>query len=183
MRTKVTLYEAYNWNNHEILILIELGRKTKQWHKEYEKYQCCTQSREAFYKKLFFKISQYSQENNCVGVFFLIKMQTFRPATLLKGYSNINVFLTIFRKNFQEQLFWRTSVNRRFWEFFLLCCFPTWTNNITGYIRGEDVSQKQNKKYYSKTQLYERKLTFSWCSLLPRFSLILHCTSGGFCPA
>ena len=53
MRTKVTLYETYNWNNHEILILIELGRKTKQWHKEYEKYQCCTQSREVFYKKLF----------------------------------------------------------------------------------------------------------------------------------
>ena len=50
MRTKVTLYESYNWNNHEMLILIELGRKTKQWHKEYEKYQFCTQSREAFYK-------------------------------------------------------------------------------------------------------------------------------------
>ena len=25
---------------------------------------------EAFYKKLFLKISQYSQENNCVGVSF-----------------------------------------------------------------------------------------------------------------
>ena len=52
MRMKVTLYETYNWNNHETLILIELGRKTKQWHKEYEKYRKCgTQSREAFYKK------------------------------------------------------------------------------------------------------------------------------------
>ena len=100
MRAKATLYETYNWNNHDILILTELGRKTKQWHKEYEKYQCCTQSREAFYKKLFFKISQYSQENNCVGVFFLIKMQTFRPATLLKGDSNTVVFLTIFKKKF-----------------------------------------------------------------------------------
>ena len=100
MRTKVTLSETYNRNNHDILILIELGRKTKQWQKEYGKYQCCTQSREAFYKKLFFKISQYSQENNCVGVFFLIKMQTFRPATLLKGDSNTVALLTIFKKNF-----------------------------------------------------------------------------------
>ena len=105
MRTKVTLYETYNWNNHDILILIELGRKTKQWHKEYEKYQCCTQSREAFYKKLFFKISQYSQKNNCVGVFFLIKMQTFTPATLLKGDSNTVAFLTIFKKIFKNSYF------------------------------------------------------------------------------
>ena len=100
MRTKVTLYETYNWNNHDILILIELGRKTDQWHKEYEKYKCCTQSRETFYKKLFLKISQYSQKNNCVGVFFSIKMQTTRPATLLKEDSNIVIFLTVFEKNF-----------------------------------------------------------------------------------
>ena len=51
-------------------------------------------------KKVFLKISQYSQKNNCVGVSFLIKMQTFRPATLLKGDSNTVVFLTIFKKNF-----------------------------------------------------------------------------------
>ena len=109
MRTKVTLYETYSWNNHEILILIELGRKTKQWHKEYEKYQCSTQSREAFYKKLFFKISQYSPENNFVGVFFLIKIQTFRPATLLKGDSNTVVFFlrTTVLKNICERLFLR----------------------------------------------------------------------------
>ena len=34
-------------------------------------------------KKLFLKISQYPPENNCAGD-FLIKLQTFRPATLLK---------------------------------------------------------------------------------------------------
>ena len=34
-------------------------------------------------KKLLFNISQYSHENN-VWVSLLIKMQTFRPATLLK---------------------------------------------------------------------------------------------------
>ena len=104
-RTKVTLCESYNWNNHEIPILKELWRKTTQWHKEYEKYQFCTQGREAFYNKLFFKISQYSQETNCVGVSFLIKMQTFRPATLLKGNFNTVVFLTIFRKNFKNSYF------------------------------------------------------------------------------
>ena len=85
MHAKVTLYETYNWDNHEMLILIELGRKAKQWHKEYEKYQCRTKSRESFYKKLFFKISQYSQKNNCVGVFFLVKMPTSKHATLLIG--------------------------------------------------------------------------------------------------
>ena len=31
-------------------------------------------------------------------------------------------------------------------------------------------SQKQYKKYHSKTQLDEKKLTFSRCSLSPRFS-------------
>ena len=99
MRAKATLYETYNWNNHDILILTELGRKTKQWHKEHEKYQCYTQSGEAFYEKLFFIILQYSQKNKCVGVLFLIKMQTIRPATLLKEESNTIVFLTIFKKN------------------------------------------------------------------------------------
>ena len=88
-------------NNHEILILIELWIKTKQWHREYEKYQFCTESRDrCFIKKLFFKISQYSQENNCVGISYSIKMQTFRPTTLLKGDSNTGIFWTIFRKKF-----------------------------------------------------------------------------------
>ena len=59
MRTKVTLCESYNFsmktsaNNHEMLILIEFWKETKQWHKEYEKYQFYTQSREVFYKKTF----------------------------------------------------------------------------------------------------------------------------------
>ena len=74
MRTKVTLYESYNWNNHEILILIELGRKTKQWHKEYEKYQCCTQSREEFYKKLFFKIRYMNRKTTVLESSLLVKM-------------------------------------------------------------------------------------------------------------
>ena len=115
-RTKVTLCESYNWNNHEIPILKELWRKTTQWHKEYEKYQFCTQGREAFYNKLFFKISQYSQETNCVGVSFLIKMQTFRPATLLKGHSNTVVFLT--------KKFLRTAILKNICERLFLIVFP-----------------------------------------------------------
>ena len=108
-----------------LLILTELGRKTKQLHKDYEKYQCCTQSREAFYKKLFFKISQYSQKSNCIGVFFSIKMQIFRPATLLKEDSNTVVFLTIFKKilknsYFEEHLWTAVSESFSFYVVFLL---------------------------------------------------------------
>ena len=116
MRMKVTFYEGYNWNNHEILILKELERKIKQWHKEYEKLQCCTQSREAFYKKLFFKISQYSQENSCVGVFFLMEMQTVRPPTSLKGDSN-SCFL-------DKEKFLRTAILKNICERLFLRVFP-----------------------------------------------------------
>ena len=42
--------------------------------------------------------------------FFLIKLQVFWPATLLKRGSNTSVFLWILR-NFQEYLLWRTSAN------------------------------------------------------------------------
>ena len=55
------------------------------------------------WKKLFSKISQYSQES-C------------RPATLLKRDSNTGVFLWIWR-NFYKYLFWRTSANGCFWFF------------------------------------------------------------------
>ena len=116
MHNKVTLYESYNWNNYDILILIELGWKTKQWHKEYEKYQCCTQSREAFYKKLFFKISQSSQKNNCVRVFFLIKNADLQACNFIKRRRQHSCFLdnikkkklrTAILKNICEQLFLR----------------------------------------------------------------------------
>ena len=43
-------------------------------------------------RKLFLKISQYSQENTCVGISFLIKMQAFRAPALLKKVSNTGVF-------------------------------------------------------------------------------------------
>ena len=43
-------------------------------------------------RKLFLKISQYSQENNCVGISFLIKMQAFGAPALVKRGSNTGVF-------------------------------------------------------------------------------------------
>ena len=124
MRTKVTLYESYNWNNHEMLILIELGRKTKQWHKEYEKYQCCTQSREEFYKKLFFKIRYMNRKTTVLESSLLVKMQTFKSATLLKGDPTWLFFLQYLRKIFKNSYFeehLQTAVS----ESFSFCCFPT----------------------------------------------------------
>ena len=44
-------------------------------------------------KKVFLEISQNSQENTCVRVSFLIKLQRCRPATLLKRDSGTCVFL------------------------------------------------------------------------------------------
>ena len=52
--------------------------------------KCCT-------RKLFLKISQYSQENTCVGISFLIKMQAFRVPALLKKDSSTGVFLRTLR--------------------------------------------------------------------------------------
>ena len=46
-----------------------------------------------FFKIGVYKISQYSQENTCVGVSFLITLQAFTLATLLKRDSNTDGFL------------------------------------------------------------------------------------------
>ena len=97
-------------------------------------------SRRCSIKKLLLIISQYSQENTCVGVFALIKMKALRLTSLSKWHSNTGVFLRIL-PNFLEHLFWRTLVNGCFWEFFILCLFErfsTWTNNITSYTGGEE---------------------------------------------
>ena len=45
------------------------------------------------YKKLFLKVLQYSLENNCGGVSFLIKFQNFKVTTLFKRDSNTSVFV------------------------------------------------------------------------------------------
>ena len=54
-------------------------------HKKYNEQK-------VFHKKLFLKKSQYSQENTCVGISFLIKMQAFRAPALLTRGSNAGVF-------------------------------------------------------------------------------------------
>ena len=73
-------------------------------------------------KTLLLKILQYSWENTCVGLPFLMKMQAFSPVNFEKRLQhkcfpvNIVKFLrTPALKNICEQLFKR---------------FPTWINNI-----------------------------------------------------
>ena len=50
-------------------------------------------NQETFYKK-----NSYTGKHLCWRL--LLKMQTFRPATLLKRDSNIDAFLKILKKNF-----------------------------------------------------------------------------------
>ena len=52
-------------------------------------YQRC------FIQKTVLKSLWYSQKNNCGGVSFLIKLQTFEPVTLLKMDSNTGAFLWV----------------------------------------------------------------------------------------
>ena len=77
-------------------------------------------------RKLFLKVSQYSQENTCVGISFLIKMQAFRVPALLKRDSNAGVFCEhweIFKNTyFEEHL--RTAASESFTWF-----FPALTND------------------------------------------------------
>ena len=127
-----------------------------------------------------FKISQYSHQNNCIGVFSLIKMQNFRPATLLKRVFNTGVFLTIltigkkFKNTYFEEHLW-TAVSESF-SFYVVFLPEQITWQATYEVKM--FPQKQNKKYRFKTHPDEKKLTFSWYFLSPRFSLFLHCTSG-----
>ena len=58
---------------------------------------------------MFLKISQIWQENTCVGSLFLIKLRTYRPATLLKRDSNTGAILWNF-EIFKNTFFYRTTV-------------------------------------------------------------------------
>ena len=103
--------------------------------------------------------------NTCVGISFLIKIQVFRPPALLKRDSNTGGFCehwetfknTYILKSICERLLLRVSLE----------LFPTWTNNVGSE---EDVfSKTKQNKNRSKTQLYEKRLAFLWCSLSFRF--------------
>ena len=65
-------------------------------------------------KKLFLKISQYLQENTCVGVSFLIKLQPVRTATLIKRDCQDRCFLVNITK------FLRTPILKNICERLLL---------------------------------------------------------------
>ena len=72
-------------------------------------------TRGVLWKKVFFKISQISQENTFNQSLFFIKVAGLRPATLSKRDSDIGVFLWILRifKNtfFTENLQTTASVS------------------------------------------------------------------------
>ena len=114
-------------------------------HKSIMNRKCST-------RKLFLKISEYSQENTCVGISFLIKMQAFRDPALLKEtrtqvfFANIEKFLRApILKNICERLLLRVSLE----------LFRIWTNN-TG---SEETFSPKNRL---KTQLYEKKQLKQW---------------------
>ena len=64
-------------------------------------------------KGVFKNFANFTVKHMCWS-FILIKLRAFRPATLLKRDSNTNIFVWNFQ-NFLEHLFWRTSVNGRFY--------------------------------------------------------------------
>ena len=74
--------------------------------------KCCDfieqkQPPEAFYKKLFLKIPQYSQESTCVRVSFLIKLHSTLKKRLQRGCFSANIAKSLrgpFLKNLSEQL-------------------------------------------------------------------------------
>ena len=76
---------------------------------------------------VFLRISQCSQENNCLGVSFM-NMQAWRPATLLKTDSNIGIFLWNLR-NFQEHLFLQNTFGACFWRYLMNSLFIAFEND------------------------------------------------------
>ena len=68
------------------------------------------QSPVLFYKKVVLKYFAIITEKHLFWGLFLIKLQAFSPATLLKRNSNTAAFLSVFQ-NFKEHLFRRTSAN------------------------------------------------------------------------
>ena len=136
-------------------------------HKSIMNRKCST-------RKLFLKISQYSQENTCVGISFLIKIQAFRAPALLKRDSNTGVFCEhweIFKNTyFEEHL--RTAASEIFtWTFFYM-------NKQHRKWRRCFLKNKTKQKPIENSAIL-KKLAFSWCSLSVRFSLFLHFTSDG----
>ena len=108
-------------------------------------------SRRCSLKKLFLIISQYSQENTCVGgISFLIKMYFNKAYNFIKKRLQRRCFLGNIAK------FLRTHISKNICERLLPRGFPvmsqferfsTWTNNKANYIGGEeDVFSKTKQR-------------------------------------
>ena len=99
---------------------------------------------------MFLKISQCSQENACVSL-FSIKLQAFRPVTLLKRDFNTSVFL------WNLQNFWN-------WFFFLIFC-------VSKQIRAENEGTHSHR--HGPTQWccgsFWRSQRWGWNNLWKRF--------------
>ena len=117
-------------------------------------------------KKLFLKILQYSQENTCVGVSFLVKIRAFSPVKKTPTQTfpmNIVKFLrTPVLKNSCERLFER---------------FAAWINNITSnmWIEEEIFSKKPKKTKQKQTKKQRKKkiLKLRWMKKTCLFMMLL----------
>ena len=116
----------------KILVWKQPWRKSKQWHKKYEKCQFCTQRRPKFNHHIKFRkyimnsdvaLKNFLTKHLCWSL-FLIKIQAYSPANLLKRHSNTGVLLIVIAK------FLRTALLRNICERFLLRVLPfmlVWT--------------------------------------------------------
>ena len=110
-------------------------------------------------KKRLLKISQYSQENTSVRIFFFNKNAGLQACSFIKTRLQHSCFLvsiekyltTPILKNICERLLLRVFLER----------FPTWTNNIGSE---EDVfskaKQKQKKETVLKLRYMKKNLPF-----------------------
>ena len=98
-------------------------------------------------KKLFSKISQYSQENTCVGISFLIKMLwDVHSCSFIKKRLQHLCFPVNIAK------FLRAPVLKNICEW-LFEHFPTWTNKITSNI------DRKWKRYFFKSKIKNHSKT------------------------
>ena len=118
-----------------------------------------------FHKKAVLKnFAIFTGKHLCWNLFFNKNAGLQGPSFIKKRlehrcfFANIEKFLrTPILKNICERLLLRVSLE----------LFPTWTNNVGSE---EDIfSKTKQNKNRSKTQLYEKRLAFLWCSLSFRF--------------
>ena len=117
---------------------------------------------EEFYKKKGFlkNFKFFAGKHQCWSL-FLIKLQGWGAATLLKGDSNTGVSLWNLQK-FSEQLFQRTSANSCFYDLQIitnqLIC-ETGLNYVSSYLHGNVTTQYlQNHKRHEVDQAHSSKV-------------------------